>query len=645
MNRSISIIICAIVMLIGFNQSASAADYLYGVDKDDLSKHIWDLRYEPREVRIASIGELDSLVEVDFKSPFYDLRKALVYDIKMRSLDYSEFDKIYEYSQRSREYAIRLADKSLYYSAWFYAVENDFFGGDIIRASDQGKEMYRSATAEGNKYGQALSAYTLALFFTGEELYHEAYNYYSQALPLFKEMKIWTLYNICAANSIFTLSNLDSQVDVKPLFYTLDSLADVSLNGDHRSPLDIYNVANVKATCASEVFREPKDSLILKKYLKQSRDIYAKYGPEIEQIVPLYDIERSYARLVGDIDNEILYSKKVFDYVENAHDYLNMRIEARKLSESYQRKGDVDEALYYLNRYTVLNDSLTDITKKSIISAMAAEYGLGRLTEQNVQLEEQVVWNKKIRTWLLLGLLALVIAILVVVIRNYKSRNKTLQQVNEMKTDFIRGITHEINTPLNAVLGFSEVIASMSNDPEQVMLAGLVKTNSMRLTKLVDDTLYLSDYDSGTIVNLTPRKVKIKEVLEHVRARVAENMQCEEIYITGDDDVEMVLHEQSLETLMYNLIHNGVEHGKLPVKVYYYKDKSERLSISVKDSGNGIEAGIREKIFERFFKGNTYTNGLGVGLAVARIAAERLGGTVEYNDKQQVGTEFVVTLK
>lgn len=125
-------------MLIGFVQSALAVDYLYGVDKDQLSMRIWDLRYEPREVRISSIGELDSLAEVDFKSPFYDMRKALVYDIKMRSLDYSEFDKIYEYSQRSREYAIRLADKSLYYSAWFYAVENDFFGGDVIRASSQG---------------------------------------------------------------------------------------------------------------------------------------------------------------------------------------------------------------------------------------------------------------------------------------------------------------------------------------------------------------------------------------------------------------------------------------------------------------------------------------------------------------------------
>lgn len=632
-------------MLIGFVQSALAVDYLYGVDKDQLSMRIWDLRYEPREVRIASIGELDSLAEVDFKSPFYDMRKALVYDIKMRSLDYSEFDKIYEYSQRSREYAIRLADKSLYYSAWFYAVENDFFGGDVIRASSQGKDMYHSATAENNKYGVALSAYTLALFFTGEELYNDAYYYYSQALPLFKELEIWTLYNICAANSIFTMGSMNVDYGIQPLFMSLDSLADASLNGNHRSPIDLYNVVNVKGTCASEVFREPKDSLILKKYLLQTRDIYARYGNEIEQIVPLYDIERSYAKLVGDIDNEILFSKKVYDYVDNAHDYLNLRVEARKLSESYQRMGNTEEALYYLNRYTALNDSLTDITKKSIISAMAAEYGLGRLTEQNVQLEEQVVWNRKVRIWLLLGLLALVIAIMVVVIRNYKSRNKTLQQVNEMKTDFIRGITHEINTPLNAVLGFSEVIASMSNDPEQVMLAGLVKTNSMRLTKLVDDTFYLSDYDSGTIVNLTPRKVKIKEVLEHVRSRVAENMQCEEIYITGDDDVEMVLHEQSLETLMYNLIHNGVEHGKLPVKVYYYKDKSERLSISVKDSGNGIETSIREKIFERFFKGNTYTNGLGVGLAVARIAAERLGGTVEYNDKQQVGTEFVVTLK
>lgn len=645
MNRFLSIIICALVLSISLTLSASADDNLYGVDKDDISKRIWDLFYEPKDVKEAAIIELDSLIEADKKSEYYDMRKALVYDTKMRSFEYSEFDKIYEYSQLSRKHSIKLTDKSMYYNTWFYAVENDFFGGDIIRASEQGKAMFLSATADGNTLGRAVSAYTLALYFTGEELYAEAYPYYTQALPLFKDMKRWGYYIVCAINSIYTMGNLKIDDGILPLFNTLDSLADESLKGDRKAPLNINDIVNIKGSCASEVFREPKDSLNLKKYLIQLRDIYERYGSDIRHEVPLFDVERSYAKLVGNIDNELSYSKKVFEYVEKAHDYLNMRVESRKLSDCYERMGNTAEALYYIKRYTALNDSLNEITKKSIISAMAAEYGLNRLSEKNEELEEQVIWNRKVRTWLLLSVLILVIIIMVVIIRNYKSRNKTLQQVNEMKTDFIRGITHEINTPLNAVLGFSEVIANMSKDPEQEMLAGLVKTNSMRLTKLVDDTLYLSDYDSGTIVNLTPRKVKIKNVLDRVRSRVVENMQCEEISVTGDDDIEMTLHEQSLETLMYNLIHNGVEHGKLPVKVYYYKDKSGVLSISVKDSGNGIAAELREKIFERFFKGNTYTNGLGVGLAVARIAVERLGGTVEYNDKQQVGTEFVVTLK
>lgn len=640
MKRLFSLYIIVLIMVL--------PQYVYAEDdstihiEDNLSATIREMLFQPRTTRQTSLDSIEIIVKKHPESPYYNLRMTMLGCVHMRFTPNANVDVIQKLFDEYRPYFEAVENKYFFFENWYFLVESYLFTGQETKAAELARELYLRAVKDNDTQGKAFSTYVLGMFYQMQNLSENAIEYYRLALPLFKEGKNWDLFDVCGINAIEVMKQEGLMDEIPPIFITLDSLADVTIANDMRKPLNLYNVLLTKGICSTYVYGEDKEKIKL--YLDKTREIFDTHSDNIVDSIAIQTIERCYARLAGDIVAELKLTKDIYESMKGRQELANLGFETKNLADCYGKIGDYQKANQYLNEYFNLSDSLNMLIKRSSINHVAAEYNLDRLEELNGQLEEEVLYNKKAIMWLLFGVMMLILITLALALFHYRQRAKDLKRVSEMKSAFIRGITHEINTPLNAVLGFSEVIANMANTPEQVNMAALVKINSMRLVKVVNDTLFLSDYDTGTIVDIEPTMVNLASLTNRIRDNVEEVEQCHFIELAGDVFLNISVHEASLEAILFNLMHNAVHHGEPPVFVSYEKTNDNKIVFHVKDSGKKISPDIQKRIFERFYKADTFTDGLGVGLAVALIAAERIGATLEYNDKAEEGNEFVLTI-
>lgn len=645
MKRIFTLLIFVAVLTLTFvpkTQANSSKPLESLLEEDTVASSIRNILYSPRATTKQQLDSISQYVNSNKNSEYYSLRMAMLGGVLMRLTHNANVERIRNLFDSYRSYMEELPNRYFFYENWYFLVESYLFSGQEVTAAELARQLYLQADMEGDLQGKAFATYVLGMFYQMQNLNEYALEYYQLALPLFKKDKNWDLYDVCGINTMDVMIEQGVEEGLMDIFYTLDSLANETIINDMRYPLNHYNVLITKGISSTYVFGDDKERL--KPYLDETRALFSKYSHIVFDSIALQTIERGYARLTGDIKTELELTAAIQRNMKERSELANLGRETKLMAECYSKLGDAENAAKYYAEYIELNDSLNQVIKRSAINHVAAEYNLDRLKDLNFQLTEQVTSTKKAVMWLLFGILMLILITLALAVFHYRQRAKDLKRVSEMKTAFIRGITHEINTPLNAVLGFSEVIANMANTPEQVNMAGLVKINSKRLVKVVNDTLYLSDYDSGTIIDTTPTMVNLAAFTNRVRDIVEEMEQCHFIELSGGVFLDIKVHEPSLEALLLNLMHNAVHHGEPPVYVDYSRNSDGKIVFRVRDSGEKLSREVQKSMFERFYKANSFTDGLGVGLSVAQIAADRIGATIEYNDKNESGNEFVVIL-
>jgi len=229
---------------------------------------------------------------------------------------------------------------------------------------------------------------------------------------------------------------------------------------------------------------------------------------------------------------------------------------------------------------------------------------------------------------------------------------------NEAKTEFLATISHEMRTPLNAILGSTELAVDDAGDPAMVR-AHLVRISeaSTLLKRLITDILDVSKIEAGQIdVQIGP--VDIRACLDAALAPVAGRARAKGIgfAVTFDDAVPATLltDGERLRQIVANLAENAVkftDRGDVRVEVLRaaaVRGDDTALEIRVVDSGTGIPAGEEDHIFERFVQGDASITrrrgGAGLGLGIAKSLAQALGGTVTAGNRAEGGAEFRVTL-
>ena len=233
------------------------------------------------------------------------------------------------------------------------------------------------------------------------------------------------------------------------------------------------------------------------------------------------------------------------------------------------------------------------------------------------------------------------------------------ETANRAKSTFLSNMSHDIRTPMNAIIGFTTLAVSNIDDKKKVRdYLGKILSASNHLLSLINDILDMSRIESGKI-QLEETEVSLSEVLHDLKTIVSGQIHAKQLELYMD--VMDVTHENvycdktRLNQVLLNLLSNAIKFtpagGTVSVRLRQYpgtKRGSEMYEIRVKDNGIGMSPEFVQKIFSPFERERTSTvsrtQGTGLGMAITKNIVDMMGGTIEVQTEQGKGTEFIVRL-
>ncbi len=232
-------------------------------------------------------------------------------------------------------------------------------------------------------------------------------------------------------------------------------------------------------------------------------------------------------------------------------------------------------------------------------------------------------------------------------------KSRELEAASRHKSEFLANMSHELRTPLNAIVGFSQLLSHKLygglNDKQEEYLDDIV-SSSEHLLSLINDILDLSKVEAGEIeLDITP--FSLSDALERgvvmLREKAVKNGVA--VGLSTDPQVETIEgDERRIRQVIFNLLSNAVkftpEGGSVDVSSARVDGQ---VRVSVSDTGPGIAAHDRERIFEEFQQtsvGTSQQEGTGLGLALSKRLIELHHGTIWVESEAGKGSTFVFTL-
>ncbi|MBE9503443.1 MAG: HAMP domain-containing protein [Proteobacteria bacterium] len=220
-----------------------------------------------------------------------------------------------------------------------------------------------------------------------------------------------------------------------------------------------------------------------------------------------------------------------------------------------------------------------------------------------------------------------------------------LKKLETMRKDFVANVSHELKTPLTSIRGFAETLldGGMDDKKHAGKFLGTILNNAQRLSRLVDDLLTLSNIELGK-VTFDIREVNLSDVINSVMSTLTpkttqkglelKNELKQALYVRADRD--------RLEQILINLMDNAIKftgEGSVTVRA---QQQSERITISVTDTGVGIPENDLPRLGERFYRVDPARSrelgGTGLGLAIVKHLVTSMGGTLVFESVEGRGT-------
>lgn len=237
--------------------------------------------------------------------------------------------------------------------------------------------------------------------------------------------------------------------------------------------------------------------------------------------------------------------------------------------------------------------------------------------------------------------------------RSLDEKNQQLEELDRLRSGFLANVSHELRTPLSLIIAPLEEILSQRATvaPEMGQTLNLVRKNADRLRLLVDDLLDVVRLDHG-VMRLEVEEVDARDFLQHIvrtLVPIAEDKHIKLVAELQAEPLDLRIDFGRVERVLMNLISNSIKFSpeKTTVRVQLTAREREAL-ISVVDEGPGIPEADRVQIFDRFFQASNNraraSQGLGLGLAIAREIVRAHGGEIVVENNIGSGCRFLVTL-
>lgn len=380
-------------------------------------------------------------------------------------------------------------------------------------------------------------------------------------------------------------------------------------------------------------------------------------------------VSASYFQYLGDYNQALQNVDMVLS--ETGDDYLPaLKMKAELLLNAGKEQ---DAAVLYHKSVNLIDSTYNESLSKQI-NQLRTIHEVDKLELKNKQIELETGKYKLMVTFILVGLLFLALVVILVHYIRVSRMKKLLEKsdkelkkdkeqlilsekalsvakekaeaANRLKDVFLANLSHEIRTPLNSIVGFSSLLSKMNNELELKEYASIIKQNSDLLLKLVNDTVSVSMLQTEQIP-LVWENVEIKQYCEEILAgyndKLSSGVKLE--FKISISEYFLKIDKKQLKQVLDNLLSNAVkftERGSITL-VCIIDEECEKVRFIVEDTGCGIPEEKQNKIFESFEKVDSFVQGMGLGLTICKLVAERLGGTIELDKTYEKGTRMIFT--
>lgn len=233
------------------------------------------------------------------------------------------------------------------------------------------------------------------------------------------------------------------------------------------------------------------------------------------------------------------------------------------------------------------------------------------------------------------------------------------ESANSAKTAFLNNMSHDIRTPMNAIIGFTSLAASHIDNKDLVRdYLRKIGTSSEHLLSLINDVLDMSRIESGK-VKIDEKPLHLPDLLHDIRTIIRPSITSKQLDFLIDTvdviDEDIIADKLRLTQILLNILSNGVKYNKnggtISLRVKQEKKAPKGCAtyhFIIRDTGIGISKEFQKHIFENFSREETATvsgiQGTGLGLAITKKIVEMMGGTIHLESEEGVGSEFDVCL-
>ena len=523
-------------------------------------------------------------------------------------------------------------------------IKSQILKGKMGMAIAHSDRMYSKARVLKDVLGMALSLNAIGEIYTAIGREREAGDAYERSLALFEEygggetMKKILLVELAEYN--LRMKDIGAMAKYVRLLnqYSTDSQSELeqTVMSIFNAYYKIHTVALEEADSYLEKVRKQQDKLIpgLLEYFLVAEAYYLEQSNALEKALEIYDY---------------FFSLK---HAGNNYELYISTME--KKAQLLEKMGRKEEAFTLYNTiYSYINSKFKANYPKEI-DQLCARFEADQLTYQITQDR-----NRSLRYYTIaIGGCAMVLALFIFLswrkIFRLKQSKQKMEEMNRKaenairkKNLFLSNMSHEVRTPLNAIVGFSTLMASEEIEVDEVSrkeYCEIIRINSYQLLKLINDIIDFSDFDEDNI-SMTIKgqdAVKIcREVIETVAASY--KLQVELRFDTSLTSLMIDTDDSRLRQVLINLLVNATKfttQGSIVLRLERSIDDADMALFSVTDTGCGIPLEKQKLIFERFEKLNDFVQGTGLGLSICLLILKRLKGKIWIDDKYTEGARF-----
>ena len=585
-------------------------------------------------------------------------------------LDYYYFqgtneDSVIHYTNKVKEFAKATHQPKYYYFAWANRLITYYLKTSRTNiALYEVQNMLKEAQEEDDKTGLSRCYNIMSQIYTIKRFDSMAFEWRLKEIELTEKYKIEN-YNISQTYAQIANYYINQKKQKEALAAVEKAIATANSSTQQISAkLEFVNY-----------YSKFGDFQAAEKLLKECQAAFEQ-DKRLESIKKrLYNIECLYYQQTKQYQKALEAAKMQEKEERRLSESILSSIHYRTQGEIYQKMGNMNLAVKYLQMYINTDDSLKIANEQVSSSEFATLLNVEKLNAEKKELmlrtKEKELSNKTTLIFSLIILLAILFLFLYResrLNRRLKASESELRNKNEeltysreelrkardqaeatsqMKTTFIQSMSHEIRTPLNSIIGFSQVLSDHYGNEETKEFVNIIKANTDDLLRLVTDVLALSELDQ---YNKLPTNIQTDiNMICQLSIEVAKMQKQDTVEFLFKPEREKLIilsNPERISQLLANLAHNAIKfttHGSIEL-TYSVLEAEKKLEISVTDTGIGIPKEKQEKVFERFYKMNSFSQGTGLGLSISRTIAEKLGGSLHIDSSYTDGCRMVLTL-